>query len=156
MKETPHEQIVKANFEPGKLSKNGFLGDDDRHIHDIIQADLLTLSSLGITQEVLADKLQYFIEQGKKALEGKVDLGEFEVQIQWSRGALPCPFGEPGLHHKIVATVSNKKQKRTIKYSQLNVHMIREHGFFEGKGRVFRLEPEEVVKILEPIINQSD
>lgn len=148
MKETPVEKLVRANFEPGKLSKNGFLGDDTRHIHDIIQADRLTLAGLGITQEALADKLQYFIEQGKKVLEGKLDLGEFVVQIQWSRGALPCPFGEPGLYHKIVATVFNKKQNKTITYSQLNVHMIKVHGFFEGKGSSFRLEPDEVCQLL--------
>jgi hypothetical protein len=63
---------------------------------------------------------------------------------------LPSPFGDPKrLYHKIVATVTNTKQNKELRYTQLNVHMIRDHGFFEGKGSVFRLEPEDVVTILD-------
>ncbi len=63
---------------------------------------------------------------------------------------LPSPFGDPKrLYHKIVATVVNKKLNKELRYTQLNVHMILDHGFFEGKGSVFRLEPEDVVEILE-------
>ncbi len=63
---------------------------------------------------------------------------------------LPSPFGDPKrLYHKIVATVKNTKLKKELSYSQLHVHMIRDHGFFEGKGNVFRLEPEEVIAFLD-------
>jgi len=148
MKQTPLEKKVLDNFKPGKISKDGFLGDDKRHVHDIIKEDLLTLSKLGVEIEEIADRLQHFIEEGKKGLETKVDLGNFTVQIAWDRGLLPCPFGEPRRHHKIIATLFNKKLNKEIKFSQLNVHMIREHGFFEGKGSTFRLEPEEMVNLL--------
>ncbi len=149
MKQTPLEKKVIDNFKPGKITKDGFLGDDKRHVHDIIQEDLLTLSKLGVELEEIADRLQYFIEEGKKGLETKVDLGEFTVQITWDRGLLPCPFGEPKLHHKIIATVYNKKLNKKFEYSQLNVHLIKEHGFFLGKGSKFRLEPGELVDLLE-------
>ena len=149
MKQTPLEKKVIDNFKPGKITKDGFLGDDTRHVHDIIKADLLTLSRLGVEVEAIADRLQYFIEEGKKGLETKVDLGDFTVQISWDRGLLPCPFGEPRRHHKISATLYNKKLDKEIMYSQLNVHTIREHGFFEGKGSTFRLEPGELVEVLE-------
>jgi len=148
MKETPLEKKLLNNFKPGKITKDGFLGEDKRHIHDIIREDLLTLSKAGVTTGQIADQLQYFVEEGKKGLETKVDLGDFAVQIEWDRGLLPCPFGEPGLHHKIVATLHNKKLNRTIKFSQLNIHLIREHSFFEGKGSRFRLEPGELVEFL--------
>ena len=108
MKQTPLEKKLLVNFKPGKITKNGFLGDDTRHIHDIIKEDLLTLSKLGVDIEEIVNRLQYFIEEGKKGLETKVDLGDFTVQIAWDRGLLPCPFGEPRRHHKIVATVFNK------------------------------------------------
>ena len=149
MKKTPHENSIADNFLPGKITKEGFLGDDPRHVHEIVFEDTRTLSRLNITQEQVADRLQYFIEEGKKGLETKVDLGDYTVQITWSRGLLPCPFGEPKLHHKIMATVENKRLKKTIKYSQLSVHMIRGHGFFGGKGSIFRLEPDEVVETLD-------
>ena len=149
MKQTPLENKLLDNFKPGKISKDGFLGNDNRHIHDIIKEDLLTLSRLGVEVETIAERLQYFIEEGKKGLETKVDLGDFSVQITWDRGLLACPFGEPSRHHKIIAILYNKKLDKRIRYSQLNVHMIKEHGFFEGKGSTFRLEPEQLMTILE-------
>jgi hypothetical protein len=148
MKPQPEEIEIHKNFEPGFITKDGFMGRDTRHIHDIIRADEAALSRLGIDREAVADRLQYFIEEGKKGLETVVDLGAFNVLVVWRRGMLPCPFGEGGLHHKLIATVYCKQKDRSLKYSQLNVHMIREHGFFEGRGSGFRLEPEEVVNIL--------
>ena len=150
MKQTPQEKKIYDNFKPGKITKEGFLGDDTRHIHDIIEEDLHTLARLGVTQEQIADHLQYFIEEGKKGLETPVALGDFTTQVIWRRGMLPSPFGDPKrLYHKIVATVFNKHLNKELRYTQLNVHMIRDHGFFEGKGSVFRLEPEEIVEVLE-------
>jgi hypothetical protein len=158
MKQTPQEKKIYDNFKPGKITKEGFLGDDTRHIHDIIEEDVHTLARLGVTQEQIADRLQYFIEEGKKGLETPVDLGDFTTQVIWRRGMLPSPFGDPKrLYHKIVATVFNKHLNKELRYTQLNVHMIRDHGFFEGKGSVFRLEPEEVVEVLEikPDLSES-
>lgn len=149
MKETPAERKVYQNFKPGKISKDGFIGNDTRHIHDIIEADQRKLDALEISAQAIADRLQFFINEGKKGLETVVDLGDYRVQVRWSRGAMPCPFGERGVHSKIVATVENKKLDQTIRYSQLNVHMIREHVFFEGEGSTFRLDPVEIVRFLE-------
>jgi hypothetical protein len=150
MKQTPQEQKIYDNFKPGKITKEGFLGNDTRHIHDIIEEDMHVLDRLRVSKEQVADRLQYFIEEGKKGLETLVDLGDFTTQVIWRRGMLPSPFGDPKrLYHKIVATVFNKKLNKELTYTQLNVHLIRDHGFFEGKGSVFRLEPEDVVKILD-------
>ena len=150
MKQTPQEQHVYDNFLPGEITKEGFLGTDTRHIHDIVEEDGHTLAHLGVTKEQIADRLQYFIEEGKKGLETPVTVGDFVTHVIWRRGMLPSPFGDPKrLYHKIVATVKNTKLNKELRYSQLNVHMIRDHGFFEGKGSVFRLEPEEVVALLE-------
>lgn len=148
MKRTPEERRLRSNFEPGAFSRDGFLGDDDRHVHDIIEADARALMRRGITPAALADRLQYFIEEGKKGLETAVDLGEHTVRVVWRRGMMPCPFGDRGLHHKIVATVTNKALDRSIRYSQLNVHMLRAHGFLEGRGSRFRLDPDTVLELL--------
>ena len=147
MKQMPEEKKeVQSNFEPGKISKEGFFGKDTRHIHDIVRNDLQTLSWLGVGREEVADGLQYFIDEGKRGLEGEVDLGAFTVLVRWDRGMMPCPFGEHGLYPKIVATVFSKRQKKAIRYSQLSVHMIRKHGFFGGQGSVFRLDPRELLE----------
>ena len=149
MKQTPDEKKILENFRPGKMSKDGFLGTDDRHIHDIIREDMRALEILGLNRETVAERMTYFVDEGKKGLEGKVDLGRFIVQVRWDRGMTPCPFGEPGLHPKIVVTVFNKHKESTIKYSQLGVHLIRKHGFFGGRGSVFRAEPDRLADVLE-------
>ena len=150
MKETPQEHQLHDNFLPGKITKEGFLGNDTRHIHDIIEEDAHRLARLGVTPQQIADRLQYFIEEGKKGLESPVEVGNFVVTAIWDRGMLPSPFGDPKrLYHKIVATVQNTRLQKEIRFTQLNVHMIRDHGFFEGKGSIFRLEPEAAVEILE-------
>jgi len=150
MKQTPQEKHVYENFLPGKITKDGFLGNDTRHIHDIVEEDVHTLTRLGVTQEQIADRLQFFIEEGKQGLETPVTVGDFVSQVIWRRGMLPSPFGDPKrLYHKIVATVKNTKLDKELAYTQLNVHMIRDHGFFEGHGSVFRLDPEKVVAFLD-------
>ena len=155
MKQTYQEKIKRINFEPGQITKNGFLGTDQRHIHDIIQADEHILSRLEVNSNQIADRMQYFIEQGKKGLETLVTIGNYQLLFQWDRGMLPCPFGERGLHHKLVAEVLNKKINRSVRFSQLNVHLIRMHGFFGGKGSSFRIEPEEIVHVLDIKPNES-
>jgi hypothetical protein len=87
---------------------NGFFSDDIRSIQEIIQADQQTLNRLGVDQYQIADRLQYFVDQGKMGLETEVGLGDYIVQINWSRGKLMCPFGVPGSHEKMVIRIYNK------------------------------------------------
>ncbi|NLW11596.1 MAG: hypothetical protein GX028_06225, partial [Clostridiaceae bacterium] len=35
-----------------------------------------------------------------------------------------------------------------MRWTDLNVHMIREHGFFEGHGSKYRLDPLELARFL--------
>jgi hypothetical protein len=149
MKQTYQEKIKRVNFEPGHITKDGFLGTDQRHIHDIIQADKHILSRLKVNSNQIAERMQYFIEQGKKGLEMSVEVEDFQIRVQWDRGMLSCPFGERGLHHKLIVTIFNKRLNQSIGYSQLSVHLIRIHHFYGGKGSVFRIEPEELVRILD-------
>jgi hypothetical protein len=147
MKETPEEIKMYNNFLAGGISKEGFLGDDSRHIHDIIHEDLKTLQSYQLTQQDAANTLQKLLDEGKKGLETELKRENFRFRTQWDRGMLPCPFGHKGLYPKIVVTIQMFDLSMTIKYSQISVHMIREHGFFGGKGSVFRIDPEVIYKL---------
>jgi hypothetical protein len=44
-----------------------------------------------------------------------------------------------------VTTVELLDTSSTIRWSDLNIHLIAEHGFFEGKGSSFRIEPARLV-----------
>ena len=41
-------------------------------------------------------------------------------------------------------------RKKAKKFTgALNIHMIREHGFYEGKDSPFRVEPLDLIRVLE-------
>jgi hypothetical protein len=35
-----------------------------------------------------------------------------------------------------------------VRWSDLNIHLIKAHGFFEGRGASFRIEPELLLSVL--------
>lgn len=150
MKQTPQMKKIEANMQPGVITLHGFLGGDDRDLASIIDADSAVVRRLGLTNEQIAARME---ELSKEGLEG---LGEFiksesgfEVKVDSVRGKLPCPFSHPGIFAKINTTVRNLKLDREITYTMLHIHLIGEHGFFEGKGSPFRLEPRDLIEILE-------
>jgi hypothetical protein len=134
------------SFRPGVLTKDGFLGSDGRPVDKIVEDDGRVLLEFGLDLETVADRLQSFIDEAQKQLEGLVHSGGFRFRIQWDRGMIPCPFGEPGLHPKIVARVLSESSGCEIRFSRLSIHLIRKHGFFGGKGSIFRLEPEDLAR----------
>jgi len=145
MKQTPQEMKIHRQFEPGTLSKSGFLGDDSRHIHDIVADDERLLSELGLSLDVVADALQALVNAGKNGLGDPVIVNGLEVTVQWDRGMGPCPFGEPGLYPKMTVSVKRLDDGSSMQFSQLSVHLIRKHGFFGGKGSVYRIEIEKLL-----------
>ncbi|MBN1782834.1 hypothetical protein JW948_16980 [bacterium] len=149
MKLTPEEKKLEKNFRPGALSKDGFLGTDTRHVHDIIRADAAVLASLHIGAERIAARMQYFLDCGKEGLEQTVTFGGHTVQIRWDRGKIPCPFGHAGVYPLIHVTLENRSLNRTLKYASLSIHLIRSHGFFGGRGSVYRIDPENAVQVLD-------
>ncbi len=87
---------------------------------------------------------------------GMAGLGEFvdvaphfEVRVDSVRGRLPCPFGDPGIFPKTNVTVRNTRTGREITYTDLHIHLVRVHGFYEGRGSPFRLEPKDLAEVLE-------
>jgi hypothetical protein len=139
---------IESNFLPGALSRDGFLGDDKRTIPEIIGEDGKDLARLGTNPEAVANFLQSLIDEGKRGLEGSVGYGGLTIRLDWARGLLSCPFGDPRLLPKITATVTDGSSGRMFRFSQLTVHLIREHGFFGGRGCPFRVEPMQVVELI--------
>ncbi|MDI3516412.1 MAG: hypothetical protein PWP37_172 [Thermotogota bacterium] len=150
MKQTPDYDRVQERMKPGVITHFGFLGSDDRKLIDIILDDEITVRKLGLTHEKIADRLQYFYDKAKHAPGSWVVVDDsFSVFVDDTRGYLPCPFEHPGLFPKVNVTVVNRKTDEKITYSVLSIHLIREHGFYQGKGSPFRLEPRDIKRILE-------
>lgn len=149
MKDTPQESRARARMLPGKVTLNGFIGRDKRTLCDIISADAKVLADLGYTPEQIAERLQYFTDVSYNSFESKIIVDDiYEVETEVTRGKLPCPYSHNGMYRKSITTLVNLTNKVKIRWTSLNIHLIKEHGFFEGKGSTFRMNPEDVIKAL--------
>ncbi len=152
MKKNPAMAKIYENMKPGVISLHGFLGDDKREIGQIIEHDAAELERLEITAEEIADGLDRI---KTRALEGlgdyiSLDAG-YSARADSIRGKLPCPFEHKGLYRKTVVSLRRPGIAGELLFTDLGVHMIREHGFFQGKGSPFRLEPNEIMEIINTL-----
>ena len=150
MKKTPDQQRDQDNLASSAFSADGFLGTDPRDLAAILAADRQTVDRLGATHEDLARKLRRLAVLGAAELGRPAAVGpHLEVSVEEHRGAIPCPFRDARRVMKRITTVTDTRTGESLRFTDLNVHMIEAHGFYEGKDSPFRVEPEAVVKMLE-------
>jgi hypothetical protein len=149
MKQTVEMDKVQHNMRPGCITLKGLLGQDSRKLVDILIDDDAKVKALGTSHEAIATRMQELRDAGLRGLGESIKVQDrYEVRVDSVRGKLPCPF-EDGVVQKTFIQVRNIDLDRTITYTDLHIHMIREHGFYEGKGSSFRLPPHDLVTILD-------
>lgn len=150
MKQSPYLARAQKDMQPGVISKIGFLGEDERDLQDILEEDTRTVAALGLTHEQIADFMHEVTRAGRESFGSPVKYNDYlEVMVETSRGRITCPFGHPGMYPKENVQVTNTRTGESIAWTALNEHMIRHHGFYQGKGSPFRVEPEDIVRVLE-------
>lgn len=150
MRQTPELNTVEARMRSGAIVREGFLGTDHRTLSEILDEDQNTVNRLGVTHAQIADRMDHLCEEGKGGLGTTVRVdADFEVSVQSVRGFLPCPWGHKGLYPKLNVHVRNRRTGRTMLWTGMQIHLIREHGFYQGRGSGFRIEPEDAVEILD-------
>ncbi len=150
MKQTVQMDTIQHNMQPGVLSLEGFIGTDTRKLVDILIEDDAAVKRLNLTHQEIALKMIDFRNAGIKGLGEFISMSpHFEVRTESVRGKLPCPFGDPGIFPKSNTTVRNLKLNKEVTFTELNIHMIYAHGFYEGHGSAFRISPQELVDVLE-------
>lgn len=149
MKQRPELELIQANMAPGTLSAHGFLGSDSRNLTDILSADAKSLKQRGIAQETLADKMQELTDFGMQGLGRPTSMDEcFEIMVEEYKGKIPCPFKDNVSLNKRQTRVRRLDTGVTMRWTDLNIHMIGEHGFFEGHASTYRLDPAELARFL--------
>jgi hypothetical protein len=73
---------------------------------------------------------------------------KYRIRSEEWKGSLICPWPHPGRYEKRITTCQRLDTNEQIEWSDLNIHLIDAHGFFEGRGSSFRLEPADLVRIL--------
>jgi hypothetical protein len=150
MKQTPEYDSIQRQMLPGVITLEGFLGTDTRKLIDILSEDDAAVRRSEKTHEQIAQRMQFFRDSGMPGLGEFMSIDDiFDVRVDSVRGKLPSPFGGPGMYDKVNTTVVNKRLGREVTFTDLHIHFIRDHGFYEGKGSLFRLEPHDLIEILE-------
>ncbi|MHC4293538.1 MAG: hypothetical protein ACYSTX_04520 [Planctomycetota bacterium] len=149
MKESPESKKLEEVLRSSKLVAGGFMGEDNRSVSEVISTDAAELSKLGYSIEEIAKRMQEITNEATKALGNWIDIDEkLRVVVEEAKGLLVCPWPHPGGYDKRVTTVELKKTGESIFWSDLNIHLIAEHGFFEGKGSAFRVEPKKLIDVI--------
>jgi len=147
MKNSTEEKKAYERMKPGAITAQGFLGDDDRGLADIVAADEEAFRRHALVFEVVAEELERLRDAGGRGLGEAVTVeGKWLVQAGDARGVLPCPWGD-GVFHKNAIEVERVETGSRVAYSDLSIHMLRAHHFCQGKGHSFRLEPETLKKL---------
>ena len=154
MKQTVQMDRIQERMQPGVYTRDGFLGTDRRKLIDILIEDDEAVKRMDLNHQRIAERLICLRDAGMRGLGEFINVEpHYEVRVVSVRGKLPCPFGDPGIFPKTNTVVRNTKLDREITFTDLHIHMVGSHGFYEGKGSPFRLEPAELAEVLgiEPI-----
>jgi hypothetical protein len=149
MKESHQNKKLEAVLRSSKLVADGFMGIDTRSVSEIIDADKNELSRLGFTSEQLAGRMQQITDTAKPGLGTWVRIDDnLEAKTDEARGFLPCPWPHAGRFVKRITIAKRIKTGETIQWSDLNIHLIGQHSFFQGKGSGFRIEPKKLIEMI--------
>lgn len=152
MKTTATLQQLEAILRSSALVADGFMGNDTRSVQEIIDADRAELERLGVSSEQIAERMGQMTQAAIPQLGNWVAIGtDCQGRVQEARGRLVCPWPHPGRFAKRVTTVQRMGDDQVVwclTWSDLNIHLIREHGFFEGRGSTFRNDPEALKRML--------
>jgi len=149
MKESPQIQKLEQILRSSKLVAGGFMGNDSRNIMEVINCDLFKVSKLGYTIEQLTARMQEITDTAKTGLGTWVKIDDkLQAAVEEAKGSLICPWPHPGRYVKRVTTVKRLDSGETIRWSDLNIHLIAAHSFFEGRGSAFRIEPEKLINVI--------
>ena len=147
----PLEAEMYSNLGPSRFSALGFLGEDARDFEDILSDDARSLERLGVTRDQLVQELREVYERALQAGGDPVPAGPGSVaECLECRGRVPSPFPGEGTFPKHQVRVFNEQGTQSLVITPLALHLIERHGFFQGVGSPFRIDPAQAVAMLGP------
>ncbi len=147
--QSPLLDQVEERMRPDPSYRHGYLGSDPRKLIQILMEDHKTVTSLGLTHEMIAERLRRITAAAARGMGDPVLIDNRHiVKVQAARGKIPCPWGHPGLYPKTHTELRCTECDKILAWSDLSLHMIEAHGFYQGKGSPYRLEPEDIGRFL--------
>jgi len=129
-------------FYPGGYSDRGFLGWGET-LESVIEENSIILKEMGYNCQQVGLKLKEILD------DPDVYSNEYETTIHGWMGGQICPFeGKTCRHSSVDFVITNRKTGEKVSGPGLIWHLISEHRFFEGKKSPYRVDPEQLVKVL--------
>ncbi len=150
MKHTPYDESVLERMAPGALCAEGFLGSDHRELGDILAEDDAAVAAAGTTHEQIAAQLDAWMKAATAELGRPAALSD-SVTGTWHEGMgrIPSPWPGDGVFPKGELELVDNRTGRTLLVTPLSIHLIAAHGFFQGRAARYRLEPGELIVMLD-------
>lgn len=128
-----------------ELRRGNYLRGDERPLIRILQDDKAVVDHLGMDIQTITDKMKRLFEEGRKGLGDPVVVDEtYEVTVLEYRGRVASPWRDQHAEPKAVVEARNLRTGQRLKFSPLSLYLIRNYGFFQGKGSPFRINPRSL------------
>jgi hypothetical protein len=149
------EKDMRPGADSSVGSTSGFIGPDEKLLEVLATDNKYVVDDLGLTHQALAKHLHAMGTIGFWQLDQKQDGApfvyrgrRFKVTLAISAGSQPSPFKDDTTSGTI-ATLQNLENGKKLKYALLVPYMIERYGFYEGKGTPYRVDPKNVVEVLD-------
>ena len=148
MQETPEDKALEDRLGASKFSGEGFLGTDHRTVDEIIAEDRRTLERLGLPRERLLAALRDVFDKARAELGGEIPVRPGVVAVAHeSMGRIPSPFRGDGVFEKGDVVLRSASGEELV-LTALGLSMIEKHGFFQGRGSRYRVDPARAAALL--------
>jgi hypothetical protein len=149
------EKDMRPGAKSDVASEKGFLGPDEKLLDVLAMDNRTVVEELGLTHQELARHLHNLAAIGFWQQKHNREGGEFvyhgrrfKVVVLTTKGTQPSPFKD-GTTSGSDATVENLETGKKLEYALLVPMMIERYGFYEGKGTPWRVDPKQVVEVLD-------
>ncbi|MDD2522929.1 MAG: hypothetical protein PHW11_08965 [Anaerolineaceae bacterium] len=150
---------LERRMRPGEFSQAGFLGWGESLV-EVLEQDARTLDDLGVPREEIADALEALLSAAVSKNMTTTQRKKYRVHIHIYPGFQICPFAIDPDHEQCTASggvrfgsvdweIENRRTGQRMKGPGLISHLIRAHGFFEGVESPYRIDPADMIKLLE-------
>jgi hypothetical protein len=157
MKQSPFEKDLTLNLNPSKFSAQGFLGTDTRPVDEIVNEDMAVLERHRVSKEMLVQALSEVYEMAQKVFGAEVLIRTGVTAVfHESMGRVPSPFQGDGVFEKGEVVLKDLQGGEGIIITRLGIHLIEKHGFFQGKGSPYRIDPAAAMSLLQLESNTSE
>lgn len=137
---------------PGASSSAGFLGPEESLLEVMAEDNRTVVEEMGLTHQELARHLHVLGAIGARRKEAEKGFRyhgrRFKVRVMFTRGLQPSPFDDD-TKSGANAKLTNLDTGKELRFALLVPYMIDRYGFYEGKGTTYRVDPRQVVEVLD-------